>query len=242
MAYYSGFVAAVPEDNKQKYLEHAKRAWPHFEKRGATRSVETWGEDVQPGKQTDFLRATQAEPGENVVFSWIEWPDRETADRAWQEMMSDKDMEADIGELPFDGKRLFWGGFAPVFAAGTDRGAGYYQGFLVPVPRQSADAYVAMAKEAHDGSFAPNGCLGTFENWGADVPRGKLTDMYRAVAAEDGEDVAFSWTSWPDRETCDAAAEKMMQEMEGQPMPEMPFDGKRMIWGGFTPIFDSDRA
>ncbi|MDO5706003.1 MAG: DUF1428 family protein, partial [Paracoccus sp. (in: a-proteobacteria)] len=87
--------------------------------------------------------------------------------------------------------------------------------------------------------FAPNGALGALEAWGEDVSRGKRTDMYRAVDAQDDEVVVFAWTAWPDRATCDKAAEKMMQDMGDGPMPEMPFDGKRMIWGGFATLFDS---
>ena len=57
--------------------------------------------------------------------------------------------------------------------------------------------------------------------------------------AEPGETPVFSWTAWPDRATCDAAGQKMQAAMEGQDMPEMPFDGMRMVWGGFEPIFDT---
>ena len=66
--------------------------------------------------------------------------------------------------------------------------------------------------------------------------------MYRATDAQDGEAIVLSWTAWPDRATCEAAARAMEAAMAGQPMPDMPFDGKRMIWGGFGVLFDSDRA
>ena len=64
--------------------------------------------------------------------------------------------------------------------------------------------------------------------------------MYRAVDAKDGEVIVMSWSAWPDRATCDEAARKMEEGMDGKDMPEMPFDGQRMIWGGFGTIFDSD--
>lgn len=242
MAYYSGYVAAVPTANREAYVEHARKSWPHFRKRGAIRSVETWGEDVPHGKQTDFYRATQAKDDESVVFAWIEWPDRETADAAWADIMADESMAADMGEMPFDGRRMFWGSFAPVIAEGTDRGAGWYQGFLTPVPKGNKAAFTTMATEAWNEMFRPNGCIGSFESWGEDVPRGQVTDMYRAVEAQDDEVVVMSWAAWPDRATCDAAAAKMEADMEGKEMPEMPFDGRRMIWGGFAPIFESDRG
>lgn len=113
MTYYSGFVLAVPNSNKQAYIDHAKAAWPYFRSRGALRMVECWGEDVPHGKETDFHRATKAGDDETPVFSWIEWPDRATADAAYADMMNDPSMQQ-MPEMPFDGTRMFWGGFAPV--------------------------------------------------------------------------------------------------------------------------------
>lgn len=242
MTYYTGTVAAVPEANRQAYADHVRRAWPILREHGAIRLVETWGEDVPRGKQTDFFRAVDAQEGEAPVFSWIEWPDRATAEAAFQRMMGDPATTERMGEIPFDGKRMIWGGFSPLFVAGADRGAGWFQGFLVPVPEASRQAYADLAREVHETMFAPNGCTGIVEAWGEDVPRGQRTDMYRATAAQEGEAIVFSWTAWPDRATCEAAARAMEAAMEGQPMPEMPFDGKRMIFGGFAPLFDSDKA
>lgn len=114
MAYYTGFVLAVPAANKQAYVDHARQTWPMFARLGAIRMVETWGEDVPHGKQTDFYRATDAKEDEVPLFSWIEWKDRAAADKAWadmQEEMKDKPMP----EMPFDGLRMFWGGFSPVY-------------------------------------------------------------------------------------------------------------------------------
>lgn len=120
MSYYSGFVVTVPNTGKQAYVDHAAKAWPLFSKHGAVRMVENWGEDVPDGKLTDFRRAVQAKPDETVVFSWIEWPDRQTADAAWKKIEADPAMEQ-MGEMPFDGKRMIWGGFAPVFDSNTER-------------------------------------------------------------------------------------------------------------------------
>ena len=119
MTYYSGFVAAVPTANRRDYIEFARKAWPMFQKRGATRMIETWGLDVPDGKKTDFRRAVQATGDEAVLFSWIEWPDKATADAAWASMQNDPDM-AQMGEMPFDGSRMIWGGFEPVFDSGAD--------------------------------------------------------------------------------------------------------------------------
>ncbi|WP_042248405.1 DUF1428 domain-containing protein [Paracoccus sp. PAMC 22219] len=112
MTYYSGFVLAVPADKRDDYADHAVKAWPMFKRHGALRMVECWGEDVPHGKQTDFYRATQATGDEVPVFSWIEWPDRATADAAWAAMMTED--HSDMAEMPFDGARMFWGGFAPI--------------------------------------------------------------------------------------------------------------------------------
>ena len=117
----------------------------------------------------------------------------------------------------------------------------YYSGFLLAVPTANKQKYIDMAAAAWP-MFQRYGALRMVENWGVDVPHGKQTDMYRATKAEPGEAVLFSWTAWPDRATCDAAAQKMMAEMDGQEMPEMPFDGMRMIWGGFETVFDSAKA
>ncbi|MFD1794830.1 DUF1428 domain-containing protein [Paracoccus aurantiacus] len=240
MTFYTGSVAAVPTANKQAYVEHATAAWPLFEKFGATRMVETWGVDTPKGKVTDFQGVVDAKDDETIVFSWIEWPDKEAADAAWQKMQTDPDMQ-NMPEMPFDGKRMVFGGFEPLMAEGQVSGAPYYQGFLLAVPEKNKAAYTAMAKDAW-GMFEKFGCIGIAENWGVDVPRGKQTDMYRGTKAEDGEVVVFSWTAWPDRKTCEDASKKMEAEMEGQEFPEMPFDGKRMIWGGFETIFDSGKA
>lgn len=112
MSYYSGFVLAVPAEKKAAYVELARTTWPTFERLGAIRMVETWGEDVPHGKVTDFYRATDAKEGEVPLFSWIEWPDRPTADKAFAEMQTE---DGSTPEMPFDGMRMFWGGFAPIF-------------------------------------------------------------------------------------------------------------------------------
>ncbi|MFD1883166.1 DUF1428 domain-containing protein [Paracoccus pacificus] len=240
MTYYTGFIAAVPTANRQKYLDHLRVAWPLMRKYGATRMIETWGANVPKGKVTDFQGAVAAKDDETVVFSWVEWPDRATADTAWKNMESDPEMAA-MAEMPFDGSRMIFGGFAPLMEAGQPQGAPYYQGFLLAVPEKNKATYEKMAKDAWE-MFRKYGCLGIAENWGVDVPRGKQTDMYRATKAEDGEAVLFSWTAWPDRTTCEEAAKQMEADMEGQEFPEMPFDGKRMIWGGFETIFDSAKS
>ena len=121
--YVDGFILPVPEDKRQAYHDMASKAAETFRKYGAVRIVEAWGDDVREGKVTDYYRAVKAEPGENVVFSWIEWPDKATRDAAWDKMMQDPDMQPDKDNMPFDGMRMFWGGFEPIVdtAAETEK-------------------------------------------------------------------------------------------------------------------------
>jgi uncharacterized protein YbaA (DUF1428 family) len=114
MPYIEGFVAAVPSANRDEYVKQAKKSAEVMKKYGATRLVESWGDDVPHGELTDFYRATQAKDDETVVFSWIEYPDKATRDAANEKMMSDSDL-ANM-EMPFDMKRMFWGGFEQILS------------------------------------------------------------------------------------------------------------------------------
>jgi uncharacterized protein YbaA (DUF1428 family) len=122
-AYTDGFVVAVPEVKKDAYLAMAQMSAGVFREYGATRVVEAWEDDVNDGKVTDFRRSVLAEEGERIVFSWIEWPSREARDAGWQKVMADERMKPDHGNMPFDGKRMFWGGFRPVIDT-AQNGAG----------------------------------------------------------------------------------------------------------------------
>ena len=115
MSYIDGFVAPVRTENKQAYIDHARFALPIFKEYGALRMVEGWGDDVPDGKVTDFRMAVKAEEGEVVMFSWIEWPSKEVRDVGMKKLMDDPRMEN--MEMPFDGKRMVYGGFVPVLDA-----------------------------------------------------------------------------------------------------------------------------
>ncbi|HYZ24213.1 MAG TPA: DUF1428 family protein [Rhodopila sp.] len=114
MTYVDGFVLAVPAANRESFRRHAEAAAPLFKEFGATRVVECWGDDVPDGKLTDFRRAVQAREDEVVVFSWIEYPSREVRDAAHERMRTDPRMRAIGEQMPFDGKRMIFGGFAPI--------------------------------------------------------------------------------------------------------------------------------
>jgi len=110
----------VPEGKTEAYREMAAKMAKVFRQNGATRVVEALSDDVPKGEVTDFYRAVKAEDGEKVVFSFIEWPDKDTRDKAWQAIMSDESLKPE-GEMPFDGRRMFWGGFEPIFDTAKNR-------------------------------------------------------------------------------------------------------------------------
>jgi len=109
--YVDGFVLPVPGARRDDYREMASKAAKVFIEYGASRVVEAWADDVPHGKVTDFWRSVNAEPGEQVVFSYIEWPSRAARDDAWKKVMADERMKPDMANMPFDGQRMFWGGF-----------------------------------------------------------------------------------------------------------------------------------
>ena len=110
----------------------------------------------------------------------------------------------------------------------------YIEGFVAAVPTANKDEYVKQAREAAR-YFKDLGATRLIECWGDDVPKGKVTDFYKAVQAKDDETPIFSWIEYPDKATRDAANEKMSQDSEMMNM-EMPFDASRMFFGGFEQV------
>jgi uncharacterized protein YbaA (DUF1428 family) len=113
MRYVDGFVIPVPEGNNDAFIAMARTSAAIFRDHGAIRIVECWGDDVPDGKVTDFRRSVAAEPGERVVFAWIEWPSKEAREEGMRRVMADERSKA-MGDMPFDGKRMIFGGFAVV--------------------------------------------------------------------------------------------------------------------------------
>lgn len=110
MTYVNGMVVAVPNDKKDTYVNMARAMTPIFQRHGALDVVDCWGVDVPQGTVTSFPMAVQCAADETVVFSWVTWPDRATADAGMQAAMGDPEM-GQVGEMPFDGKRMIFGGF-----------------------------------------------------------------------------------------------------------------------------------
>lgn len=240
MTYFEGFVVPVPEANKEAYRKHAAEAAPIFQEFGVKRHFEAWDSDVAEGKVTDFRKAVDAKPDEKVVFAWFEYPDRSARDAANAKMMSDPRMK-NMGEnMPFDGKRMIMGGFDSIVEEGSP-GGGFTDGFVVPVPEGKREAYRELATKMAK-VFRQHGAGRVIESIADDVNHGEVTDFYRAVKAEDGETVVFSFIEWPDKKTRDDAWAKIMSDESLKPEGEMPFSGPRMFWGGFEPIFDTAKA
>ncbi|MBP0589595.1 DUF1428 domain-containing protein [Paraburkholderia sp. LEh10] len=111
MNYVDGFVVAVKADDRDIYQRHAQIAAEVFKEYGASNVVECWGDDVPEGKLTSFPMAVKREPGEVVVFSWVVWPSRAARDDGMKKVMADSRLQPDTLPMPFDGKRLIYGGF-----------------------------------------------------------------------------------------------------------------------------------
>jgi uncharacterized protein YbaA (DUF1428 family) len=236
MSYIEGFVAAVPRGNKEAYRNHAAGAVSMFKEFGATRQVESWGDDIPDGKLTDFKGAVKATPDEVVVFSWLEYPDKATRDQANKKIMSDPKMK-DLGaQMPFDGKRMIFGGFQPINDTGEATRPGYVDGSLIAVPAANKAAYREMA-DKHAAILKEYGATRTVDAWGDDVPDGTVTDYKGAVKAAPDETVVFSWVEWPSKEARDQGWQKAMADPRMKSI-KMPFDGKRVVYGGFAPILD----
>ena len=114
MTYVDGFVAAVPTANRDSYREHAEKAAALFKEFGALSVVECWGDDVPEGKLTSFPMAVKRKDDETVIFSRVTWPSRQVRDDGWKKVMDDPRMRPENNPMPFDGKRLIYGGFQAI--------------------------------------------------------------------------------------------------------------------------------
>ena len=116
MTYVDGFLAAVPTANRAAYLKHAQESAVLFKEHGALTVVECWGDDVPDGKLTSFPLAVKRDSDETVVFSWVTWPSRSARDEGWKKVMADPRMQPGVNPMPFDGKRLVYGGFEMILS------------------------------------------------------------------------------------------------------------------------------
>ena len=114
--YVDGFVLPVPANSIDAYKEFSAKAGAIWKEHGALEYIECVADDVQAGKVTSFPQAVKLEAGEVVVFSWIVYPSRADRDRINAAVMSDPRLKMDPQSMPFDGKRMFWGGFKVLLA------------------------------------------------------------------------------------------------------------------------------
>lgn len=117
MTYIDGFVAAVPTRNREAYKKHAAEMAAIMKEFGVEKSMECWGDDVPEGKLTSFPMAVKKETDETVVFAWIVWPSKAVRDAGWEKMMKDPRMQPGVNPMPFDGKRMIYGGFEVLLEA-----------------------------------------------------------------------------------------------------------------------------
>ncbi|MFD1911189.1 DUF1428 domain-containing protein [Halodurantibacterium flavum] len=113
----------------------------------------------------------------------------------------------------------------------------YVDGFILAVPTANKESYAKFAAAAGE-IFRELGALSVMEAWGDDVPEGKVNSMHSAVMRKEDETVVFSWTTWPDKETRDKGWAAAMADPRMEGIKDMPFDGSRMIYGGFIPIVE----
>jgi uncharacterized protein YbaA (DUF1428 family) len=204
MTYIDGFVAAVPQENKQAYLDHVREALSLFKDHGATRMVENWGDDVPAGKVTDFHRAVQKRDGEAVLFSWVEWPSKDVRDYGTKALEHDDRMKTLV--MPFDGQRMIYGGFSPIVEKGSAKGTGYVDGIAAPVPLANRAAYINMASAM--------GCL--FREYGAlRVVEGGAT-MYQTARSPIS---AARWKPARGRPSSSAGSSGLPNRCEAKPGP-----------------------
>jgi uncharacterized protein YbaA (DUF1428 family) len=117
MTYVDGFVLAVPTANREAFRKHAAAAALLIREYGALSVAECWGDDVPEGQLTSFPMAVKRELDETVVFSWIVWPSREARNAGMAKFMADPRMQPENNPMPFDGKRMIYGGFEMIVNA-----------------------------------------------------------------------------------------------------------------------------
>ncbi len=236
MTYVDGFVLAVPDANKEAYRKMASDASKVFRKHGAIGFVENWGVDVPQGKTNCLNSAVMKKDDETVLFSWIIWPDRAARDAGNAAVMADPDLGGPGMEMPFDGMRMIYGGFAHLLGDALVA-PGVIDGTVMPVPADKRADYTAAAKKMAD-LFLAHGATSVVDAWSDDVPEGKVNSFHTAVLKKPGEDIVFSWINWKDQTTRDAGWEKIMADarMAEYSPATVGADMGRMIFGTFKPI------
>ncbi|MCA1750081.1 MAG: DUF1428 domain-containing protein [Sphingomonadales bacterium] len=238
MTFIQGFLVPVPEGSRDAYREMAASAVPMFERHGMVRMVECWSDDVPHGETTDMYRGVNAEEGEIVVFSWVDWGSKEVWQKAHKAFSEEMEMEMSA-EMPFDGKRMVFAEFDTIGEAGEGGRSGYVQGYVAPVPKTNKNAFAEMCAGMRE-VMVDHGALRAVDSWADSIADGKVTDFKRAVKAEKDEAVAFGFVEWPSKAAYDKGMAKMREDSRMPPPgSDMPLDGKRLIYGGFEVLLDT---
>ena len=190
MTYFEGFIVPVPEANRDAYRKHATDFAPLFQEVGVRRMVESVGQRRSRRQGHRLPQGGRCQARREGRLLLVRISSKQARDAANEKFMSDPRMEEMGADMPFDGKRMIMGGFDAIVEEGS-AGGGYTDGFVVPVPEGKRDAYRELAAKMAK-VFREHGATRVVEAFGDDVTQGKVTDFYRAVKAEDGEDVVFS--------------------------------------------------
>lgn len=119
MNYVDFFVLPLNKGKEAEYKKMCALFEKVMKRNGLLSYCEAIADDVPHGKMTDFYKAVQATDGETVVAAFATWPDKATRDKAWEAMMKDPEMTPQMHEGVFDGKKMFYGGFKPIYQFGT---------------------------------------------------------------------------------------------------------------------------
>ena len=109
--YVQGFVLPVPAAKKEQYRAFSEKTAAVMVEHGLIENIQAWEAELPDGEHTDFRKAVKLEDGEQVVLTWLLWPDRATCDGAHERMASDPRTDEFHQQIMFDGKRMIWGGF-----------------------------------------------------------------------------------------------------------------------------------
>jgi uncharacterized protein YbaA (DUF1428 family) len=236
MTYIEGFVTPVRAADRARFTDHARRAAVLVRDLGATRVVDAWG-DVPADEPDRFAPLVKLRDDETAGFGWMEFPDRATRDAFADRIESDPRV-AGLGDMPFDGKRMIFGGFRVILSVGESHATGYVDGFVLPVPAAAEGDYQRHIAAAAAILF-DHGATRYVAGWEDDVPAGTVTDFRMGSGATADEAVVFSWCEWPDAATRLAGMTATMADPRMAAMWEtMPFDPERVVYGGFEMLND----